>query len=621
MDARLLRYYNDELRYLHEQGAEFAREFPKIAARLGIEGLEVSDPYVERLLEGCAFLSARVHLKLDAEFPRFAQRLLELMYPHFLAPVPSMLVAQVRVGPDANLLAGPTVARGTSLIAPASASSPTRCEFTTAQDLQLTPLQVTAADYFLNMSELKLGAYPLTRRLRSGIRVKLQLPAGMALRQLDIDALSFYMGGAFDIGAQVHELLLSDLCGVLVGAPGAKPQWLDPESLQAVGYADCEAMLDQAAAGFAGVRLLQEYFAFPERFLFVRLQGLRAALAALGGSDLELTFLFGRQGEGLDGQVGAEQFALHCVPAVNLFSRRADRIHLDDGSHEFHVVVDRTRPLDFEVYGVESLRGFDSAGGERAFHPLYAPDHSTRGMRQPAYFTAWREPRLLSQQAKREGTRSGYVGSEVFVSLVDPEEAPQALDMRELSVQVRCTNRDLPVFLQASAAQASYTLQAELPIEGAQVLAGPSRPQSGLRDGAFAWRLLNLLSLNHLSLLDEDGDGGALAALRELLAQFPGVQGTAERRQIEALQAVSARPVVRRHPGKGPIAFSRGLEVRLSVDELGHEGGSAHLFCAALHHYLSRHVSLNSFVQTVMVSLSRGEVMRWLPQPGTRPVL
>ena len=136
----------------------------------------------------------------------------------------------------------------------------------------------------------------------------------------------------------------------------------------------------------------------------------------------------------------------------------------------------------------------------------------------------------------------------------------------------------------------------------------------------MAWRLLNLLSLNYLSLMDTEG-GEAANALRDLLSRFPQGSDPTVRRQIEALREVSTRPVVRRHPLPGPIAFGRGVEVRLTVDELGHAGGSAFLFGAALHHYLSRHASLNSFVETVLVSLTRGEVMRWKPARGTRPVL
>ena len=125
MDPRLLQYYNLELQHLREMGAEFAQQFPKVAARLAMNGLEVADPYVERLLEGVGFLAARVQLKIDAEFPRFTQSLLEIVLPHYLAPIPSMLVAQLKPEvDDPNLGRGYPVARGSTLRTPARSAGP-----------------------------------------------------------------------------------------------------------------------------------------------------------------------------------------------------------------------------------------------------------------------------------------------------------------------------------------------------------------------------------------------------------------------------------------------------------------------------------------------------------------
>lgn len=623
MDARLLRYYNQELRYLRETGGEFAREFPKIAARLGMDGPEVSDPHVERLLEGCAFLSARVHLKLDAEFPRFSHRLLELIHPNFLAPVPSMLVAQVTPVPDANLLEAPVLPRDAVLLGPRSPGVGTRCEFRTAQALQLTPLVTVAAEHVLDLSDLGLSAFALPARPRSGVRVTLRLPTGMSLDRLRLDTLRFYLGGQTDTAVQLHELALARSVGVLVGPPGGagdgRRRWLPPSCIQPVGQDDDEAMLPATLRGFAGNRLIQEYFAFPERFLFLDIQGLRPVLRGMPGDTLEIVLLFEETGRGLDGAVDATNFALHCVPAVNLFPKRAERIHVDEGRHEFHVVPDRLAPLDYEVYDVLSMTGYHDDGTERRFVPLYAPGHDA-GRQHNACYTVWREPRLPSEAVRRDGPRSGYVGSEVFVSLVDPDEAPFSEGLHQMGLQLRCTNRDLPLFMPVAGAQGELALDAGVLVSSVRVVAGPSRPHTALREGGAAWRLLNLLSPNYLSLLDTEG-GEAARALRELLSGFPQGDEPTIRRQIEALRAVEARPVVRRHPLPGPIAFGRGVEVRLIVDELGHAGGSAFLFGAALHHYLSRHVSLNSFVETVLVSLTRGEVMRWKPSSGTRPLL
>lgn len=623
MDARLLRYYNQELRYLRERGAEFAEEFPKIASRLGMESLEVTDPYVERLLEGCAFLSARVQLKLDAEFPRLSQRLLELVYPGFLSPVPAMMVARINPVADVNLLKGHLLPRGSTLTGPASSLSRTRCEFRSAQDTVLTPIQTVAAELVLNVADLGASSLPLSQRPRSALRITLQLPAGMSFSQVQLDQLRFYMSGPVDVAMKLHEYCLSAMVGVMGGATAgggaAAPVWLPDAEVRPVGYADDEAMLPSPPNKLSGVRLLQEYFAFAERFLFIDVCGLRNAFARVDGRSFDLILLLSHSGKGLEGLVSAENFVLNCVPAVNLFPKRADRIQISEGQSEFHVVPDRSAPLDYEVYDVAGLTGYDEAGNERRFLPLYSPDRRQPG-RETAHYTVWREPRLLSDKARRDGPRSGYIGSEVFVSLVDPTEAPYSESLRQVSVQTLCTNRDLSVFL-PTGGNAEFVLDAGIPLESVRMIAGPSRPASALRDGAVAWRLLNLLSLSYLSLLDGDEEGASVRALRDLLGRLPQANDNASRRQVESLQEVSARPIVRRHPHPGPIAFSRGIEIRLTVDELGHAGGSAFLFGAALNEYLSRHASMNSFVETVLISLSRGEVARWATHPGTRPVI
>ena len=620
MDPRLLRYYNQELRYLRETGGEFAREFPKIASRLGMDSLEVSDPYVERLLEGCAFLAARVQLKQDAEFPRLSQRLLELLYPNLLAPLPSMMVAQIEPGrTDPSLMKAPRIPRDTALLAAPPAHTHTRCEFRTAQELQLTPLITESAEYFRNLAELGLSAFALPERPRCGVRVRLRLPEGMPLAKLEAGDLRFYIGGQPDVAKRLHELLTTSLIGVLVGGTG-RPETrrlLAADELQALGFDDADAMLPVQLRMMSGLRLLQEYFAFPSRFLFFDLMGLRPLLPTLPGTELELLFLFSQPGVDLDGLVEPAHFSLHCVPAINLFAKRADRIALDDGQHEFHVVPERTAPLDYEVYDVLSATGFDQQGQERRFLPLFAPDHSP-SPHQPAYYSVWREPRLLSEQARREGPRSGYIGSEVFLSLVDPEDAPIPHALRQLGVQTRCTNRDLPMFLVAGGVTSQFSLEAGVPVAAVRAVAGPSRPYSALLEGGVAWRLINLLSLNYLSLLDAGG-GEGVAALRDLLSRLPMAAEPVQRRMIESIQKVSARAVVRRHPMAGPIAFSRGLQIELTMDELGHEGGSAVMFAAVLHRFFARHASLNSHVETVLHSLTRGELMRWRPALGSRP--
>jgi len=627
MDPRLLRYYNQELRHLREMGGEFAREFPKIAGRLGMEGMEVADPYVERLLEGCAFLAARVQLKQDAEYPQLAQRLLEMVCPNLAAPVPAMLVARLRPNADPNLINGFTLPRGAGVLGPETAMGSTRCEFRTAQPVVLTPLKVASAEYFLNATDLALSSLPISERPRSGVRLRLELPAGMSFAKLKLDTLRFFLGGLPDVALHLHELLLGACAGMLVGAPASrgtgasdKPRkFLTPSHVRPVGYRDEEAMLPVTLRGLSGTRLMQEYFAFPQRFLFIDLAGLAPAFAEVSGNACEVVLLFTRYVGSLEGSVEADNFLLHCVPAINLFDRRAERMQLSDGATAFHIVPERTAPTDFEVFDIVSVTAFDDASREQEFLPLFATPQGEPQMGS-GYYSVVREPRLATDRTKREGPRSAYVGTEVFISLVDPREAPYRQNLRQLSTRVRCTNRDLPMFMPVGQDHGELTLTTNAPVQAVTVVAGPSRPQSAMREGGVAWRLLGLLSLNYLSLVSEEPSRAAVT-LRELLGLFSHGADVGLKRQVEGVRAIAVKPVVRRHPTPGPIAFGRGLEVRVTVDDLSFEGGSAVLLGAVLHAYFSRHVSMNSFVQTVLVSQTRGDVMTWAPHSGARAVL
>jgi type VI secretion system protein ImpG len=623
MDPRILRYYNQELLHLREMGAEFSRQFPKIAGRLGMDGIEVADPYVERLLEGVGFLAARVQLKLDAEFPRFTQRLQEIVYPNYLAPTPAMLVARFQPQTDdAGLAQGVTIPRGSALrAAPAGDTAP--CEMRTAHDVTLWPVALTDARYFSYAPDLPLAALPGGRRIKGGVRLRLRTTAGLAFNQLPLDDLRLFLSGGDEVAWRLYELCLGAGAGVVV-APPARPlpwhRYVGPDHVRPAGFADSEALLPPALRSFQGYRLVQEYFAFPQRFLFIDVCGIGAALRQHAGDELELVLLFDRGDPTLESVVDAANFTLFCTPAINLFPKRTDRIHLSDAVHEYHVVPDRARPMDYEVYEVDSVVGHGAgAAGEQRFAPMYSACHADDPA-GGAYFTTLREPRLLSDGQQRDGFRSTYIGSEVFVSLVDPREAPFRQDLRQLSVNALCTNRDLPLRMPLGAGATDFTLDIAAPVAAIRCVKGPSPPAAPSWDGAAAWRFISHLSLNYLSLLDTSEREGA-AALRQMLALYAPDGGHGVTKQIEALRGVRSRPVVRRLPGAGPIAFGRGIRIELDVDEMGFQGGSAFLFGSVLAAFFARHASVNAFTQTALRSATRGQIMEWEPRCGTRPIL
>jgi type VI secretion system protein ImpG len=626
MDPRLLRYYNLELQHLREMGAEFAQQFPKIAARLGMNGLEVADPYVERLIEGVAFLAARVQLKLDAEFPRFTQALLEIIYPHYLAPTPSMLVAQLRADPgDPSLASGlKIVPRGSTMLGLVAGEDATACEFRTAQDVTLWPIEIASASYFSFAPDLPLSRLAVAQRIKGGVRIRLKTTAGLKFAQTALDRLPFFVSGRDDVANKLCELCLASPLGVLV-IPGkgstSSYEFLPASSVRHVGFADTQALLPVTERSFQGYRLLQEYFSFPQRYRFLEISGLAPAVARTGADEIELVVLLGRGDTSLERVVDATNFALFCTPAINLFPKRVDRINVSDGAHEYHVVPDRTRPLDFEIYQVTAATGHGiGSDSEQQFLPFYESYSSRRRHGHPAYYTVRREPRLPSSTQKRRGPRSSYIGSEVFLSLVDPSHAPFSGDLRQVSVEALCTNRDLVLQMPMGVGKSDCSLDIAAPVTSIRVISGPSRPYAPLADGAAAWRAISHLSLNYMSLVNSTAAEGA-TALRELLQLYATPAEEGMRRQVDGIRSVKIARVVRRLREPGPLAFGRGLEIDVSVDELAFEGASAFLLGSVLDRYFAKHVSLNAFTETVLRSEGRGEINRWVPQWGARPTL
>ena len=630
MDPRLLNLYESELRYFRESSVEFAHAFPKIASRLGLDGHEVADPYVERLIEATAFLSARVSLKLDAEFPRFTGHLLDVVYPNYLAPTPSMAVVSCTPDlEDAALATGPTMKRSSGLRARLAAGQSTYCEFRTSQALRLWPLEVKRAQYFSYAPDLNLHLHPRSRDIRGGLRFVLQATAGLTFDQIALDELVIHFGGADDVAWQLHECVLGKPLGVLVqpmGPTGLLPGrmvTLPPEVVQAVGFDDEEALLPVTATGFAGYRLVQEYFAFAQRLQFAKIQKLRAALSTMAVAEVEITVLFSRGDAALEKLVSADNVQLHCVPAINLFTKRLDRVPVSDGVSQFHLVPDRTKPQDFEVHSVIEVigHGKSEASGavpEQAFLPFYSAFHGSRHA-HPAYFTTTREPRLQSLKQRTQGNRSSHIGSEVFMQLVDPQEAPYSSLLRQLAVTALCTNRDLPLLMPLGRGN-DFDCIDSYPVRRVTVVRGPSRPVSPVVNQGLGWKVIDHLALNYLSLSEGNGSQAA-AALREMLTLYAMHADESRLIQVAGLLAVRTKPIARRLPMAGPIAFGRGLEVTLEVEKMAFHGHSSFAFGAVMAQFLSRHVNVNHFVETVLTFTGKGENMRWEPQCGTRPIL
>jgi type VI secretion system protein ImpG len=627
MDTRLLKHYEKELAFIREMGAEFAEAYPKIAARLGMDGVEINDPYVERMIESFAFLTGRIQLELEMQYPVFTQHLLEIIYPHYLAPTPAMTVVQfVPDRAQGNLEKGFLLPRGTVIRSPLRKGDQTACEFRSAHDVTLWPVSIQEAEYFDGRGEVVAAGMGANNSARAAIRLRIKSSGETPLADLAIDELTLFIAGADRQPWQLYEHLQNDGVGVVGRSADRRDDWLQAagcDKLQPVGFSAEEALLPFPGQSFDGYRLLQEFFALPERFFFSKITGLRKIFQRVKGDEVDIYILLSQSVTTFSQALSADNFQLFCSPVVNLFDMRCDRVQVRQRDLDHHVVVDRTAPMDFEVYAITSVAGITSTSGEdiefRAFYS--SDDYTAAGESHEAYYAVRRRMRQRSEKQRLKGSRTSYLGSDVFLSLVDRQEAPYSHKVEQLAVRALCTNRDLALLLDTGKGKSDFLLRDGGPVKEVNAVTPVSRPRASLAiNDSAAWRLVSHLSLNYLSIEDADR-GSAAAALRELLGIYGPVGSRSMEKQLEGVVSVSTKPIVRRMSDEVLSTAVRGLEISITFDESAFEGSGVYLLGAVLERFFGKYVSLNSFTETVIHSLDRGEIARWTAMSGTRRMI
>jgi type VI secretion system protein ImpG len=651
MHREFLDLYNRELKLLYEQAKEFAEEYPGIAERLGGLVGDQSDPMITGLLEGAAFLAARVQLKIKHEFPEFTENLIEQLAPNYLAPTPSVILAQIAPGfGDSALREGRTIARGSALDARfRERDTQVACRFRTTSAVTLWPFEVSGADYVGTLGGLQALRIPTPPRAMAGLRLSLT-HRSTARREDEIDneetnkrpdlhfagcradTLTFHLGGPEGDAAAIYEQIFGHCVGVYFryldafGDPVIVPA--QPDNLEQIGFEEEDALFPNDDRLFSGFDLLREYFMFPRKFLGFRLSGLKRILPRLPSRRIEVVLVFDEFAARLAAAVQPQAFLLYGAPAINLFEMTTDRVPVRANQHEFHVVVDRSRPLDFEPHRIVEMNAHFRGGGQKTrVHPLYSATHAGRLAQPDLCFTLRRLPRRRTTNEKRIGSASNYTGSDMFVTLVEPARADSDQSVAELSVRALCSNRHLPEHLPVGQGGADFRLSDDTQLD-VFCLFGPTPPREPIvtqlksrseqaHTGVVAWRLINMLALNHLGLV-ERGAGANAQAIREILSMFADLSDSATERRIRGVRSVSATTVVRRVRQKTGVGAARGFEITVTLDDKAFEGTGLFLLGAVLERFYREYAAVNHFTQTVIRSSERGEVMRWPVRYGAR---
>ncbi|MBK7353866.1 MAG: type VI secretion system baseplate subunit TssF [Nitrosomonas sp.] len=625
MLQELLPYYERELTYLRQLAKEFANEYPKIAGRLKIDGEVCEDPHVNRLIEAFSFLAARVHKKLDDEFPEITDALLGMLYPHYLRPIPSMAIVQLNVDPDQIQMTGPyTVPRHTMLFSREVKGMP--CKFRTCYPLELWPVKITHAQFF------PTGASAFNRLAEdtaATLQIRLTCIGEMNWQKLKLELLKpssqdeprttpklrLYLAGETPTQHALYEILNNNIQQIGLSAAKDRHIEIPSDSLQPVGFESDESLLDYEPRSFIGYRLLHEYFSFPNKFMFFDLYNLDKIDSSFD-KELTITFYFSdfqrsEHMKRLEQAVQADTFRLGCTPIINLFKQQAEPINLTHQKTEYLVIPDVRRPWGTEVYSVDHVRKITRLRDQEEvidFHPFYSVKHAyDTTSQQGTYWCANRHATLY-----KDGS-----GTDVFLSLVDLNFDPKVPQIETLSIGITCTNRDLPAKLPFGGNESDFQLDGYPVISSVRCLTKPTETlRPPLRNSA-RWRLISHLALNHLSLIEDGRE-----ALLEILNLYNFTDSEAVKKQINGILEVKSRSCVRRIHQNMRFALVQGNEIKLDFDEEQFTGSGVYLFASVLSHFFGLYSGLNSFTQLTVTSKQReGELARWQPRSGEAAIV
>ncbi len=620
MRDELLGYYERELIFLRRMGAEFAKKYPKIAARLLLDEEKIEDPHVERIIEAFALLSGRIGLKLDDELPEITESFLNVLYPHYLAPIPSMAVVEMAFGnPKDKLTAVQVVERGAKLNSRPVDGTP--CRFRTAYDVQLVPVTLESAALESPAPKDARGRFA-----ESHIRLSLQCYGGANLHEFKVgdtekppEFLRFYLNGDPQLIYPLYELIFNNASALEFQAKEAPISMktistlmnvnaklpdsviLTPDHIRQVGFAEDESILPFTKRSFAGYRLLTEYFAFPYKFMFFDVYGLDKAIEQKFGSHFDILIHL-KDIVPPQAPINESTFRLGCAPIVNLFNRTADPIYLSNQKYEYHVVPDVHRQHTTEIYSVNDVVTTDPRTNiTREFSPFYSLRHAYGEQMEKTF---WYAMRRASQRQNDEGT-------EIYLSLVDMDFNPSVPSTEVISIRTTCTNRDLPAKLPFGGRTGDFEIEEAALLSRVRCLTKPTETIRPPQRKALQWRLISHLNLNYLSIVQSEN--GTPEALQEILQLYNFQDSDVTRKQILGITGIESRKIVKQIGGHIGAGFVRGIETTLTFNEEEFVGSGWFLFGCVLERFLGLYTSLNAFNQVILRTEQREGIVKQFP--------
>ncbi|MEE2972702.1 MAG: type VI secretion system baseplate subunit TssF [Planctomycetota bacterium] len=605
-DVKFLELYTEELDYLRRMSGEFAKQFPAVAGRLDLTQFDCQDPWVERLLEGVAYLTSRVRRELDGGLPLLAQSLISIAEPRAVAPLPSFTMMEIK--PAHDLAQGSLIPAGTDFETEISAEAGVPCRWKSSRDLMLVPARIVEG--VLQDRGNPPGSVAFEKNERGWMELTIDFSRSRKHMGLG-NTFDIHLQGPPELPGQVLMCLRSNCTRIAICDDQQVYQWLPASAL--VDAIDLQA--DDGTRGESGIEMLlmQRYAAHAQQFHGFSIRGIDPELLPSDSGRLKLLLVLEGDQSQLASRVETEMFLLHVVPLVNLVRRRTDRIILNMLSENHEVIVDRTRPMDYEVLKVDAVEGIDDTGKvTMALRSIY----DIRDLDSPdtGFFSVINRPRPDSETSRRHGRRTSYRGTDSWLSLSFPGHRSRP-NISQLSISAWCTNRDLPLLLQPGAKCHPVN---EQPAFGSGVLITmPSRPRLPQADVTRQWSMLGHLGHGFMRIIDQPEGVQKGTSIQETLLNYIDSDDDAARQRVGAIQRVYGESVVRRRLVGRRAAEIRGFHCLIEITDTALNGGvDVYTLPLVLSRFLRRLIPVGSFLEVSVVNQQRKVLYSWTPMDG-----
>ena len=575
----LNRFYESELGNLRRLAAEFSRAHPAIAPMLSASA---SDPDVERLLEGVAFLTGLVRQRVDDDFPEFIQALGNLVLPHYLRPIPSCTIVEFK--PSYALNEPRTIAPGAELASVPVDGTP--CIFRTCYPVDLEPLNVQS----VSLIE-RTGLEPI-------IRLELSLN-GIKVSDWKPRPIRFFLGGPTSDALRMYHLLNRFVSRVAIYAQGAETLILGPRAIVPVGFAEDEALIPYPPQSYPGYRILQEYFVMLGKFLFVNLSGIEGWRERGSGTSITIDLSLKEKPPWMPPITG-EQFVLNATPAINLVSLDAEPVMLDHRKTEYRIAPSAPIKPHYQIFSIDSVVGHPQGSAQAK---EYKP------------FGFFGDRKVIDQRSYQVVMKPSPIERNLEPLLSVAYSSDSVPEPELLVIRLTCTNGSLPSSLHTGdISKATDRSPERIDFRN---LRPPTPTLQPLSDDTLLGRLLSHLSLNYLSIATADN----LRALLHLYV-FPAPEErgaeAANRRRIDGIQNLRVQSANRIVGG----SMMRGQQLSLKCRGDHFAGnGDIFLFGSILDRFLSDYAAINTYTSFEIEDVSSGELYQWPARIGQQPLI